>query len=91
MCSNTAAMDWPLSRAEKRHQVLQLYDNQEQMSDSMLVEGQAALARMKTEVETVKNKSRCLLNQQQGLSEASARVSVGFLQCSGSSGRRWQC
>lgn len=74
MCSNTAAMDWPLSRAEKRHQVMQLYDKEEQMGNDMLVSGQAALARMKAEIEMIKNKSRALANEQQGLSEDSQRL-----------------
>jgi len=74
MCSSTAAMDWPLSRAEKRHQVLQLYDREQLMTDSVVMSGQAALARMKDEIEAIKNRSKILVGEQQGLSEDSQRL-----------------
>jgi len=67
-------MDWPLSREEKRLQVLQLYDREEQMTDSVLMSGQAAIAKMKAELETMKNKSKVLVESQQGLSEDSQRL-----------------
>jgi len=70
-------MDWPLSREEKKRQMLQLYDREEQeqkRTDSALISGQAALARMKAELETVKSKSKALVDHQQGLSEDSQRL-----------------
>lgn len=67
-------MDWPLSHEEKKRQVLQLYDREEQMTDSVLLSGHEALARMKAELETIKHKSKVLVEDQQDLSEDSQRL-----------------
>jgi len=67
-------MDWPLSRQEKTRQVMNLYDKNEQMTDSMLVSGGAALAKLKAELEMIKSGSRSDLGHREGLSEDTHRV-----------------
>merc|ERR1719487_193942 len=67
-------MDWPLSREEKKRHLMMLYDREEEMTDSMLMSGHAALAKLKMELETIKKQSQSFGDKQKGISEDSQRL-----------------
>eukprot|EP00929_Paragymnodinium_shiwhaense_P015996 TRINITY_DN124107_c0_g1_i1.p1 TRINITY_DN124107_c0_g1~~TRINITY_DN124107_c0_g1_i1.p1 ORF type:complete len:320 (+),score=87.93 TRINITY_DN124107_c0_g1_i1:84-1043(+) len=48
------AMDWPLSRSEKRFQILRLYDEDVRAADNMLLSGEEALKAVRKELEEVR-------------------------------------
>lgn len=50
----TAAMDWPLSREEKKSQIIRLYNEDVRAADSMLSSGEAALEALREELEAVR-------------------------------------
>jgi len=52
-----SAMDWPLSRDEKKRQLLHVLEQDAKISDSMLSSGEAALTKLKSELEAIKSTS----------------------------------
>jgi hypothetical protein len=48
------AMDWPLSREEKKSQILRLYNDDVRAADNMLSSGEAALEALRDELDTVR-------------------------------------
>lgn len=53
----SSAMDWPLSRDEKKRQLLHLYDQDAQISEGLLSSNEAALVQLRRELEAAKASS----------------------------------
>eukprot|EP00931_Biecheleriopsis_adriatica_P093849 TRINITY_DN6756_c0_g1_i2.p1 TRINITY_DN6756_c0_g1~~TRINITY_DN6756_c0_g1_i2.p1 ORF type:complete len:299 (+),score=75.55 TRINITY_DN6756_c0_g1_i2:53-949(+) len=51
---NESAMDWPLSREEKKTQILRLYNEDVQAADTMLSSGEKALEALREELDAVR-------------------------------------
>eukprot|EP00929_Paragymnodinium_shiwhaense_P083820 TRINITY_DN44792_c0_g1_i2.p1 TRINITY_DN44792_c0_g1~~TRINITY_DN44792_c0_g1_i2.p1 ORF type:complete len:304 (+),score=94.87 TRINITY_DN44792_c0_g1_i2:58-969(+) len=54
-----AAMDWPLSREEKKGQLLKLYQKDVQAADSMIESRELALAALRDELEAIRRSTGC--------------------------------
>lgn len=67
-------MDWPLSKDEKKRRVLELYSQDERVSQEMLSSSQAAIAALKTELEAVRSEGKSLRDHQLDVSAHSERM-----------------
>jgi len=60
--SRNTALDWPLSRNEKKSHVLELYDKEVHAANSMLRSGETALQALQQELQTIKTAQGALAN-----------------------------